>query len=438
MKSSVTLAIFTGIVAFSLVAYGQDQPAYECDNRFGACGTPEQSGGGNNSTSMLIAGTDLGDTYQYADDYDDDGVEDPYDNCLTVKNADQADSDGDGFGNACDNCIDRANEDQHDLDGDGQGDVCDEDPDGDGLIEDDNCPNVANPVPDGGSSQTDTNGDGEGDACDDDDDGDGVADLDDNCPLIVNPDQEVISDAGCYNDSDGDGTPDHLDNCLLVSNDQNDIDGDGLGDECDANMDDDAFPNDQDNCPMVAQDSQVDSDRDGQGDECDNQFCYVVDGDQENCLDVEGSFTIYTPDSDGLETGQCYRLRLFANRENAGMEYQWNVQSGPAGANATVNHPYGAVRLSTPYEYHYVEANVPTFCPNEPGEYVVRVVATQVWEDKISGEVSETAEALAVLIVTGDGFGDDCAVAPIRSANRSSLALLTLLGLLGLRRLRRQ
>ena len=79
-----------------------------------------------------INNTDLGDTYQYADDYDGDGIEDPYDNCPWENNPDQYDDDGDGIGTTCDNCPNDANATQDDLNGDLIGDVCDTDIDGDG------------------------------------------------------------------------------------------------------------------------------------------------------------------------------------------------------------------------------------------------------------------------------------------------------------------
>ena len=95
------------------ISYGQ---SYECDNNFGDCGTPEQSGGGKGGGgSVLISNTDLGDTYQSADDYDNDGIEDPSDNCMRVSNYDQVDRDGDGRGDACDNCLTAWNELQDDT-----------------------------------------------------------------------------------------------------------------------------------------------------------------------------------------------------------------------------------------------------------------------------------------------------------------------------------
>jgi hypothetical protein len=119
-------------------SYGQ---SYECDNNFGDCGTPNQSGGGGGGGSILIANTDLGDTYQNADDYDDDGIEDSFDNCIRQPNTDQFDRDGDGIGDFCDNCLDLFNPQQENTDGDSYGDFCDNDIDNDGLLNiNDPCP----------------------------------------------------------------------------------------------------------------------------------------------------------------------------------------------------------------------------------------------------------------------------------------------------------
>ena len=128
----------TFFVFMNNISWGQ---SYECDNNFEQCGTPDQSGGGGGKGSVLIANTDLGDSYQHADDYDDDGVEDPYDNCMRYPNPDQLDMDGDGTGDMCDNCLEYYNPMQEDFDGDDWGDGCDDDIDGDGILNvDDDCP----------------------------------------------------------------------------------------------------------------------------------------------------------------------------------------------------------------------------------------------------------------------------------------------------------
>lgn len=89
-------------------------------------------------------------------------------------------------------------------------------------------------------------------------------------------------------DDDGDGVPDEEDNCPGVANpDQTDTDGDGRGDACDEDDDGDGVPDEEDNCPLVANPQQQDTDGDGLGDACDDD----ADGDGvpdtiDNCLGV--------------------------------------------------------------------------------------------------------------------------------------------------------
>ena len=63
---------------------------------------------------------------------------------------------------------------------------------------------------------------------------------DDNCRLVVNPDQlDTDNDGKEISDDDNDGVSDNKDNCLLTVNpDQLDTDGDGIGDLCDDDDDD--------------------------------------------------------------------------------------------------------------------------------------------------------------------------------------------------------
>lgn len=126
-------------LAFTSIAFAQDQPGFECDNNFGPCGTPEQSGGGNGGRSVLVQATDLGDTYQNADDYDGDGIEDNVDNCMRIENAFQLDSDGDGIGDMCDNCMHDFNPNQENSNESYSGDACDPPEEYEDILFEDPC-----------------------------------------------------------------------------------------------------------------------------------------------------------------------------------------------------------------------------------------------------------------------------------------------------------
>ncbi|HER00368.1 MAG TPA: hypothetical protein ENO22_13590 [candidate division Zixibacteria bacterium] len=79
------------------------------------------------------------------------------------------------------------------------------------------------------------------------------------------------SDGDGFGDPDIPGNPCDPDNCPNVFNpDQSDVDGDGLGDACDPDADDDGIMNENDNCPLHVNPNQEDADSDGYGDLCDN------------------------------------------------------------------------------------------------------------------------------------------------------------------------
>jgi MYXO-CTERM domain-containing protein len=321
------------------------------------------------------------------------------------------------------------NKDQLDSDGDGKGDSCDTDADNDGLTAD-NCPLVPNP------NQGDADKDGIGDACDDDADNDGVANAKDNCPLVANPDQKntdpnLYGDA-CDKDLDKDNIEDSKDNCPMVANlDQVDADKDNIGDACDQDKDNDKVLNALDNCPVLANSDQADADRDHLGDSCDPRFCFVVNNDETNCLDPNLTFKVYSP-SALVKTGESVRLRLFANRQNAAIRYTWIVKERPGGSTATVENPQGTVRLSTPFEYHYLKGNVASFTADEPGVYKVQLSGDLVFPDTVNANFPRSHTYVVTITAEGGSTGG-CSVAG-GSANAGLVLVLLGLGLLIVRR----
>ncbi len=181
----------------------------------------------------------------------------------------------------------------------------------------------------------------------------------------------------CRVDKDGDNVSDNSDNCPDIANpNQADTDHDGLGDVCDADIDNDGVLNKGadgkalDNCPDVANRDQADDDGDGVGDACDARYCVVVDkNNPDDCLDPKAPFTVSGGGQLSLKKGEKVRLPLFANRNGAAIEYTWTVKSRPAGSKSVVENPKGAVTNSRHWEYAYVDGSVPTFTADADGQY---------------------------------------------------------------------
>jgi len=446
-KLTLTLSTFAVLAAAPLLA----QPSGECTGASDdpACGAPEQTGGGGGcgcgGGSILIAFTDQGDSYQYADDFDDDGFEDNSDNAPFSFNPDQLDSDGDGFGDVADFCPNASAalvggvRIQRDTDADGLGDECDIDADNDGFNNDvDNCSFVINPFLAISGGQLDADTDGLGDACDTDDDDDGCLDANDNCPLLGASnctDNLAVVPNECFPDADADGIPDVRDLCATVPDlAQADTDGDGFGDACDNDLDNDGIDNSVDNCRQLPNVNQSNEDRDGFGDACDPLRCFVVDGDEAGCLDPVAPFQVKAALVEQRQrdiiTGDEILLHIFANRENKAIRYTWVVLEQPKDGDVTITNPKGAVSFSNSVQYVYENDRAAKFTARAPGEYTVELQAELAFEDDEGYEI-RAAKSQMKILVGGETLGG-CAAVPA-----STPALFALVGLALLRRRRR-
>ena len=106
----------------------------------------------------------------------------------------------------------------------------------------------------------------------------------------VDSDGDGVGDA-CDPDDDNDGVIDGTDNCPLTANvDQADADGDGIGDACDPDDDNDRIVDGADNCPFTANAGKIvfASTRDGNGE------IYVMDADGTNQINLSNH-----PQNDG-------------------------------------------------------------------------------------------------------------------------------------------
>jgi len=273
---------------------------------------------------------------------------------------------------------------------------------------------------------------------------------------VPNPSQKASCDGGkgdacnpdcpgaAQSDEDADGVPDAIDNCAGTYNpDQKNSGGDpALGDACDPDADGDGIPNTLDNCPAMANPDQVDSDHDGKGDACDEAFCYVYDVDSE-CLDPTSTFAVggraaaYGEKAgQGLatdfQTGRAIGLHMFANRKNTPIRYSWVVDQRPDGSGAAIENSWGTVVYSgDTFEYRYHEGAFPTFTPDQPGSYTIKLVGELVFGDDVYTSGPARAQQLMTVTVKGEPTSSGCSVA---GSGAGPAALLLLLGLAFLRR----
>lgn len=123
-----------------------------------------------------------------------------------------------------------------------------------------------------------------------DEDDDGVDDENDNCLGVYNPSQQDLDEDGkgdhCDADIDGDGHSNESDEFPDDGSEWRDLDGDGIGDNGDPDRDGDSIPNSSDPYPDVPSWLDIDgdgirneSDSDMDGDGISNSSDFDIDGD---------------------------------------------------------------------------------------------------------------------------------------------------------------
>jgi len=180
----------------------------------------------------------------------------------------------------------------------------------------------------------------------------------------------------------------------------------------------------------------------GGAESCDARECYVIGGDDANCLDPNSAFSIYltlvAERLDGeLQVDREIVVALFSNR--LGQLHSWTARFDqlPADSDATLENgkSSGATAPSSPQVANCLrmegdtcmEMNNIRFTPDQPGHYEIRVSASLPQADALG---PSTATYTIVADVQGEAQSGGCAAAS------GSLAALAL-GLLALVRRRR-
>ena len=153
---------------------------------------------------------------------------------------------------------------------------------------------------------------------------------------------------------------------------QIDTDGDGIGDACDKDIDNDGVLNAQDNCPTVRQPRPgATTTVTAWATPATRRYCVVVDPtNPDDCLDPNAPFTVHAGGSITLKRGEKMRLPLFANRNGAASSTPGPWPSVRRAPPPRCRTPRARSRISRHWEYAYVDdIGKPTFTADADGEY---------------------------------------------------------------------
>jgi hypothetical protein len=152
----------------------------------------------------------------------------------------------------------------------------------------------------------------------------------------------------------------------------------------------------------VLNSGQQDTDRDGVGDVCDNNFCFVVD-DPDDCLDPGSAFRVSAGPDLVAKVGEMLPLQMWANRENRSIEYVWVVEKRPPDSKAEINHYFGWASISYYFRYLYFADLPPTFKPDKPGEYTIKLSARLAFADHLYPDKNVAESTFTLTVAPKEG-----------------------------------
>jgi len=129
--------------------------------------------------------------------------------------------------------------------------------------------------------------------------------------------------------------------------------------------------------------------------------CWGLD----ECLDPGSAFRVSAGPDLVAKTDEKVPLQMWTNRENRAIEYVWVVDKRPPNSKAEIKHYFGWTSISYYFRFLYFRDLDPTFKPDQPGEYTIRVSTRLVFEDDLYPNKRTAESSLTLTVQPGDGGG---------------------------------